>query len=403
MSIEANLDFILSHFDANNLFPRKMMTSISHGQFTVKTKREILSRCRDSNYIDCRINAYPFFQTANYKPNTQFLPLPDFVFIDLDLSCFDKFTKPREMLDIALSEVLERILLISQTCSQQPQHSRIVKRISINENELIQLKVEPTVLWTGNGYHVYLPIQSLPLDQYEPFSKEKYPNIFADYSRYSRFSVSELFLQYAETFLTNGKADPKHKPSFKSCLIRIPETFNSKCLQRCYDYDNSRVKIIKKWNGQRLSIQLLTKGFRRWLMQFEVDQYRFMLKHMNNHDHFKTTNYIYLENHHTGLIQGNKRILWIEKLLSTPISDHRKFCLWRIFLPYLLNIRKLTVDETVFVLKKWLDKCRQLKKLDFNPVQKIHEHIRYVGTYLPPSKYNLSTINHQVYKIVNRK
>ncbi|KAA2283098.1 hypothetical protein [Candidatus Nitrosocosmicus sp. SS] len=402
MTIEANLDFILSHFDANDLFPRKMMTNKSNGQFIVKTKREILSRCKESDYIDCRINAYHFFQTANNKSYTQFLPSPNFVFIDLDLSSFDNFTKPREMLDIALNKVLEKIYLISQTYSQQSQHSLIQKRISKNEEDLMQLKVEPTVLWTGNGYHVYLPIQSLLLDQYELFSKEKYPNLFTDYSKYSRFSVSELFLQYGENFFTNGKADPNHKPTFRSCLIRIPDTFNSKCLQRGYDHENSKVKIIKKWNGQRLPIQLLTKGFRRWLMQLEVDQYKFSSKYANNLDSIKTTNHICLQNHHTNLIHINRKIWWIEKLLSTPILDHRKFCLWRIFLPYLLNIRKLTVDETVLMLKEWLDKCDLTNELDFNSVQKIHEYIRYVGTYLPPSKYRLRSINTEVYEMVKR-
>lgn len=402
LSIEANLDFILSHFDMNNLFPRKMMTNTSNGQFIVKTKREILSRCRESNYIDCRINAYPFFQTDYYKPVALFLPSPNFVFIDLDSSSFDKFTKPREMLEVSLRGILGRMLLISKTYSRQSLYPLIQERASLNENDLKQLEVEPTVLWTGNGYHIYLPIQSLSLDLYEPFSKEKYPNLFSERSRYYRFSVSELFLQYAETFFTNGKSDPNHKPTFKSCLIRIPDTFNSKCLQRGYDYENSKVKIIKKWNGQRLPIQLLTKGFRRWLMQLEVDQYRSMLKNMNDLDRIKTTNYIYVEKHHTGLVQGNKRMWWIEKLLSTPISDHRKFCLWRIFLPYLLNIRKITVDKTVIILKEWLDRCNFLNPLDFNPLQKIHESMRYVGNYLPPSKYRLRLISHEVYQIVKR-
>jgi hypothetical protein len=402
LNIEANLDFILSHFDLNNLFPRKMMTSISNGQFFVNNKREILSRCRESNYIDCRINAYPFLQTANYKSNKQFLLSPDFVFIDLDLSCFDKFTRPMEMLDISLKKVLEKILLVAQACPHQHQNSSIQRRISSNENDLMYLKVEPTVLWTGNGYHVYLPIQSLSLDRYEQFSKEKYPNLFTDYRKYSRFSVSELFLQYAENFLTNGKADPNHKPTFKSCLIRIPGTFNSKCLQRDHDRENSKVKIIRKWNGQRLPIQLLTKGFRRWLMQLEVDQYRCMLNHWSNQGHIKTINHIYFENRDTGLKQESKKIWWIEKLLSIPISDHRKFCLWRIFLPYLLNIRKLTVDETVLILKEWLDKCGLTNELDFNSVQKIHEYIRYVRNYLPPSKYRLRSINTEVYEIVKR-
>lgn len=38
-------------------------------------------------------------------------------------------------------------------------------------------------------------------------------------------------------------------------------------------------------------------------------------------------------------IRELKEITWIEKLLQTPIEDHRKFCLWRILIPYLVNIK----------------------------------------------------------------
>jgi len=54
------IDFILSHFDSSSgQFPRKMMTSRSSGQFTVNTKQEILKRCEQSDFKDCRIDADP--------------------------------------------------------------------------------------------------------------------------------------------------------------------------------------------------------------------------------------------------------------------------------------------------------------------------------------------------------
>ena len=36
-----DIDFILSHFDKDTLFPWKMMTSISNGQFSVSSKEDI--------------------------------------------------------------------------------------------------------------------------------------------------------------------------------------------------------------------------------------------------------------------------------------------------------------------------------------------------------------------------
>ena len=38
-------------------------------------------------------------------------------------------------------------------------------------------------------------------------------------------------------------------------------------------------------------------------------------------------------------------ISWIEKLLQTPLDDYRKFVVWRILAPYLINIRKYSVEE----------------------------------------------------------
>ena len=53
-------------------------------------------------------------------------------------------------------------------------------------------------------------------------------------------------------------------------------------------------------------------------------------------------------------------ISWIEKLLQTPIADHRKYALWRILMPYLFNIRKLADFEVVSIVQTWLDKCNSI-------------------------------------------
>ena len=47
MKIE-DVDSILSHFeDQIQLFPRKMMTFISRGQFSITSKEEIFERCKE--------------------------------------------------------------------------------------------------------------------------------------------------------------------------------------------------------------------------------------------------------------------------------------------------------------------------------------------------------------------
>ena len=60
VEVENNLDFILSHFSEEPLFPRKISNYKTRGgQFSVSSKQEIINAFRESNFVDCRINAFP--------------------------------------------------------------------------------------------------------------------------------------------------------------------------------------------------------------------------------------------------------------------------------------------------------------------------------------------------------
>jgi|SRR6476660_1159976 len=94
MNIEKDIDFILSHFENHNLFPRKMMTFKSHGQFTVYSKEEILEKCRESDFIDSRFNAYPEY--TKWEKYDLIRQPPNFIFIDIDVSNFLKYKDPKK-------------------------------------------------------------------------------------------------------------------------------------------------------------------------------------------------------------------------------------------------------------------------------------------------------------------
>ncbi|MGC2571781.1 MAG: hypothetical protein WA364_09745 [Candidatus Nitrosopolaris sp.] len=76
--------------------------------------------------------------------------------------------------------------------------------------------ISPSVLWTGNGYHVYLPFAAPVLEL---------KSIFAGFEEPSR-----RFVQWAEQYLSNSKADSRHSSSlsFKNCMARVPGSFDSK-------------------------------------------------------------------------------------------------------------------------------------------------------------------------------
>ncbi len=141
MNLEKDIDFILSHFDNYNLFPRKMMTAKSNGQFTVYSRNEILERCIESDFIDCRINAYPeYIKWEKYDLIRQ---TPNFIFIDLDLSNFLKYKDPKKILDSVLKNTLKNIQGMGYEPSQRSRHSP--SSYQQQHNDIKQ--VQPTVLW----------------------------------------------------------------------------------------------------------------------------------------------------------------------------------------------------------------------------------------------------------------
>ena len=79
------LDFLLSHFYQERLFPRKIQTHKSKGkQIEVFSKEETMKHFEQSDFVDCRISNFPNY--TNYN-GIQRYP-PDSIFIDIDRSTF---------------------------------------------------------------------------------------------------------------------------------------------------------------------------------------------------------------------------------------------------------------------------------------------------------------------------
>ena len=82
--VKEGIRFILTHFEGRQqLFPRKMSTSLSQGrQFTVYNEEQILNECIKANFIDCRLNAYPVLSDCDMAAA---IHAPNIIFIDIDL------------------------------------------------------------------------------------------------------------------------------------------------------------------------------------------------------------------------------------------------------------------------------------------------------------------------------
>ena len=262
-----------------------------------------------TDWIDCRVSAYPFLSNDNNSP---ILLAPDFLFIDLDRSSFNSDEEHKE----ALKDT-----------------QRNIKR---------QLAGYPTLLWSGNGHHIYQPISVLILEDVKDFTKFEQPSI--------------TFLRFAERQLSNNKCDPAHNPSFKSCMIRLPGSLNSKHIAK--GIADAEVKIIQKWNGLRPKIPY----------QFYKDFLALLVKERKQELQTQHRKY---QKYNATTTTKLSPIPWIERLLQTPIEDYRKHVVDLILAPYLIIVRSLSYDEAYGINEVWLDKCNAIRRLDFNSKYKI--------------------------------
>jgi hypothetical protein len=182
--VRQGIDLITSLFESagQSVFPRKMAVGQTFG-ITVESKEQMLYQCIKGNFIDCRINAYYEATDSDFEAG---LVPPSIIFVDIDLKAFND---NKNKLDKALQNTLNKIKTV--------------------------LGVSPIVLWSGNGYHIYLGISTRPL---------KYIKELADKCK----EPSKEFLRFVPNYLTDKKCDPVQPASFKSYHLRIPNTFNGK-------------------------------------------------------------------------------------------------------------------------------------------------------------------------------
>ena len=90
---------------------------------------------------------------------------------------------------------------------------------------------------------------------------------------------------------------------------------------------------------------------------------------------------------------------WIERLLYTSIANGRKYCIWRILIPYLINRKHVPPQECISIVMTWLDQCSKMQHINFNVNQKINEAIKRVGSYGPAYPDKLKEEYPQLYDL----
>jgi hypothetical protein len=329
--VKQGIRFILSHFEGRQqLFPRKMSTALSQGrQFIVYSEDQILNECEKAGFVDCRLNAYSVSEESQSNELNIFsAQAPNIIFIDIDLS---KGYENREESIIKLNKILKKTLSI------------IKEKLDV---------CKPTVLWTSNGYHIYIVLNTRPLE------------LIRELSELSE-KPSEEFLRFAEFIFTNKRKDSCHNPSFKSSLLRIPHTLNLKCIELTTGnyIKDPEVKIIQEFDS--LAIPTINNKLLREFRIYLADKDIITTKR----ESIKRRSYqINICRSHS-LVNVNRRTTpatyqWIEKkLLQTPIADHRKHTIDLVLAPFLIVIKRLSFEESYSIIKDWIGKCNRTERL----------------------------------------
>jgi len=305
---------LFSTVKQQRLFPRKIMTKVTKVQVTVYSVEEILKRFKEADYKDCRINAYPAFlniaEEKDYENgvNLDFF-IPNILFMDLDLKDF----------------------------SSKKELDKVVNKILVNISKTLYY-FKPLLLWSGRGHHIIIPVKvTEALEHFEEFDAfTKRP--------------SEEFLQFAKEYLSFNKADKANTPAFKSCLLRVPNTFNSKCFDEGKDPE---VKMIQEFDYTKPlpEIDNLLVEFMTFLTDRKLKKEMEMEK-MKKYNNIQKSNII-----------SSSTIPYVEKLLELGLSDYRKNAINLILTPYFVNILKLSDEESFYRIKQWVLKCNDEESL----------------------------------------
>jgi hypothetical protein len=118
---------------------------------------------------------------------------------------------------------------------------------------------------------------------------------------------------------------------------------------------------MQRWNGHRPKINLLLGSFYAYLVdqklneerkEKEVIEQRQKKPQFSKYSTSSTSNDVII-------------IPWIEKLLQTPICDHRKYAIRTIIAPYLATIKGLSYIQSFEIISDWLyGKCGKLERLN---------------------------------------
>jgi len=239
LSISDGLEFMLGHFgDKNSLWP-KFIGAGDNWHVRVDKPKEAISRFYSVKLMDCRICPYPDFVKHYRKSDVREAwttkgegIIPNTIMIDVDGGMFARslYAYTEDAINAVLHKILDKM------------------------DEKFHIRCTPTILSSGNGFHIYQPVQ-LHAGKGQSWCLG-HTDLFMNQSK----TPDVDFLRWAEYYLSDGLADKAHytTTSFQNMYCRVPGSFNSK--------NGEPVRILQKWDGNRPYINWILKDFYAYLI-----------------------------------------------------------------------------------------------------------------------------------------
>lgn len=337
---------VLTMFEVveQRLFPREIMCG-KYNRFVVNSEQEMLDAFRHSDYLNCRICAYPVLNSNNNKSDEGELLIPNLIQLELDI---DRKLIPGHSKKYALN-----ILKI--------QVNDLIKKLALYHTIYNMM-----IMFTGNGYHILIPFRfDTPFEKIKEFLKYTKYEVFNT----TRNEISRQFLIFAKEKLGNRLADPANNPSFRM-LLRCPGTINDK-------YGECEIVKIEhnlSFTSDGIeSIPTLENVFLDTRLFLDFQMY---LEDIRLKDKIKSAASVLISNKKNKAIRNsNNQYSWIELLHDKiPVDNCRRRIIWLILSRYAINIKHMSIYEARTWIREWTSKCNDISSLA-DVEQKINSYL----------------------------
>ncbi len=126
-----------------------------------------------------------------------------------------------------------------------------------------QVKGIPTVLWTGDGYYICLPIDLGNIKSKVNKWNAGSASFSKDFSAHTCNDLSEEFMKFSSAYFANTYKNTKPVFYPTHSFIAIPGTNNSK--------RQTKVETLQQWNGYKVDISTMLPFFIDHLTQQQTN------------------------------------------------------------------------------------------------------------------------------------